>query len=102
MCAAPGVPVYFLEGSTHHLKEQADQLLRLSPVFGGQRGGGNVEEGGPALGGDRLGQQGFARAGRADHEDSLPRTHREKGERSTELGGQRGTGPFQTAPSTVS
>ena len=38
-----------------HLEEEPDEFLALSPVLGGEGGGGDVEEGCAALGGHGLG-----------------------------------------------
>lgn len=55
----------------YHFKEEANQLLRLPSVLGGEGGWGHVEECRSAFSGDRFGQECLSSAWRSHHEHPL-------------------------------
>ena len=55
-------------------RRACDELLGVAAPFAHERRGRHVEEGGAALGGHRLREHRLAGAGRAHHQDALPRT----------------------------
>lgn len=64
---------------THHFEQQAHKFLWLASVFGGERRGGDVEEGGPTFCSYSFRKQSFSRPGRADHQHTLLYANRDGG-----------------------